>query len=49
MGELTLLLPTGLAQPYAVSQTDWESIESRVAVALEAQAIAAEIERYIPN
>jgi hypothetical protein len=46
---LTFVVPTGLGGPYAVPASDWAAIDARIAMVFEAQAIAAEIERYIPN
>ncbi len=40
---------TGLTPPYAVPASDWIVINDRVAVTIEAQNIAPEIEKYIPN
>jgi hypothetical protein len=40
---------TGLIPPYAVPASDWVVINDRVAIAVEAQNIASEIEKYIPN
>ena len=40
---------TGLTPPYAVPASDWTVINDRVAVTIEAQNIAPEIEKYIPN
>jgi hypothetical protein len=40
---------TGLIPPYAVPASDWIVISDRVAVTIEAQNIAPEIEKYIPN
>ena len=40
---------TGLTPPYAVPASDWTVIDDRVAVTIEAQNIAPEIEKYIPN
>ena len=39
----------GLIPPYAVPASDWIVISDRVAVTIEAQNIAPEIEKYIPN
>jgi hypothetical protein len=39
----------GLMPPYAVPASDWIVIGDRVAVTIEAQNIAPEIEKYIPN
>lgn len=46
---LTLPLPDGLAAPYAVPAKDWKAIEDRLSIAIEAEGISAEIERYVPN
>jgi hypothetical protein len=40
---------TGLIPPYAIPASDWIVINDRVAVTIEAQNIAPEIEKYIPN
>lgn len=40
---------TGLIPPYAVPASDWIVINDRVAIAIEVQNIAPEIEKYIPN
>ncbi len=40
---------TGLTPPFAVPASDWIVINDRVAVTIEAQNIAPEIEKYIPN
>jgi hypothetical protein len=40
---------SGLIPAYAVPASDWIAIDERVAVTIEAQDIAPEIEKYIPN
>lgn len=40
---------TGLIQPYAVPASDWIVINDRVAITIEVQNVAPEIEKYIPN
>lgn len=40
---------TGLTSPYAVPASDWTVINDRIAITIEVQDIAPEIEKYIPN
>jgi hypothetical protein len=49
MTDLVFPEGTGLIPPYAVPASDWVLINDRVAIAIEAQNIAPEIEKYIPN
>jgi len=49
MTDVVLPEGSGLIPPYAVPASDWIVINDRVAVTIEAQNIASEIEEYIPN
>src|SRR3954468_2816691 len=40
---------TGLGRPFAVPAVDWIAIDDRVAITIDAQNIAPEIEQYISN
>jgi hypothetical protein len=40
---------TSLTPPYAVPAADWTVIDDRVAITIEMQNVAQEIEKYIPN
>jgi len=40
---------TSLTPPYAVPACDWTVIDDRVAITIEMQNVAPEIEKYIPN
>jgi hypothetical protein len=47
--EVTFPEATSLAPPYAVPASDWTAIKGRVALTIEMQNVAPEIEKYIPN
>lgn len=49
MTEVTFPEATSLAPPYAVPASDWTAIKGRVALTIEMQNVAPEIEKYIPN
>lgn len=49
MTEVVFPEGTSLTPPYAVPESDWTVIDDRIAITIEAQNIAPEIEKYVPN
>lgn len=49
MTDLVFPEGTSLAPPYAVPASDWTAIDGRIAITIEMQNLAPEVEKYIPN